>query len=258
MKKLISLILATILLMMSFSIGVYAADGDEITVSLSVYEEANGKYLAWKPDLMVAADSSVLAVLESAGMSVILADDEISSIEGISNGQYGENSQWTFTVKGVSTNINAAKYIPSHGDKIALIYTVEQQPTTTEQTTEQQYTDSSLPTAVANTTEFATQATISESSTAATTTAAITNASQQTQPQTAQNTTLSQNDIIAAALSFEKTNNTEFKPLVLSIYSQAIDSDIKNNIITAAEKAETLTPSQLALLIINAAAIGLS
>ena len=46
MKKLISLIIAIILLMTSLYISVSAADGDEITVSLSVYEEANGKYLA--------------------------------------------------------------------------------------------------------------------------------------------------------------------------------------------------------------------
>lgn len=258
MKKLISLIIAIILLMTSLYISVSAADGDEITVSLSVYEEANGKYLAWKPDLSVAADSSVLAVLEAAGMSVILADDEISSINGITNGQHGENSRWSFTVNGVSTNINAAKYIPSNGDKIALLYIVPQQSTTAEQTTAQQYTDSSLPTNIANTTVFATQPAVSETSTVATTSAAITNEPELTQPQTAQSTTLSQNDIIAAALSYEKTNNTEFKPLVLSIYSQAIDSNIKNDIITDAEKAETLTPSRLAALIINAAAIGLS
>lgn len=258
MKKLISHILVTILLMTSLCIGVYAADGDEITVSLSVYEEANSKYLAWKPDLTVAADSSVLAVLEAAGMSVALADDEISSIEGIANGQYGENSRWSFTVNGVSTNINAAKYIPSNGDKIALLYSVPQQPTTAEQTTEQQYTDSSQPTKIVDTTESATQPTLSETTTAATTSSAITNAPEQTQPQTAQSTTLSQNDVIAAALSFEKTSNTEFKPLVLSIYSQAIAGDIKNSVIKSAQKADTLTPSQLATLIINAAAIGLS
>ncbi|MEE1018354.1 MAG: DUF4430 domain-containing protein, partial [Acutalibacteraceae bacterium] len=189
MKKLISLIIAIILLMTSLYISVSAADGDEITVSLSVYEEANGKYLAWKPDLSVAADSSVLAVLEAAGMSVILADDEISSINGITNGQHGENSRWSFTVNGVSTNINAAKYIPSNGDKIALLYTVPQQPTTIEQTTAQQYTDSSLPTNIANTTVFATQPTVSETSTVATTSAAITNEPELTQPQTAQSTT---------------------------------------------------------------------
>lgn len=254
MKRLISFILTMIFAVFSFCFTAFAADGDDITLSLSVYEQANGKYLAWKPDLTVSAESSVLDVLEAAGFSVSLTGDEISTIGGISNGQYGENSRWSFTVNGVSTNINAAKYIPSDGDKIALLYSVGQPTQTTETLTSAKPTQSALTqsTDISNApSSFLT--TESNSATEVTQSRVY----ERTEPTTFA-TTVSQNDIISAALLYEESSSTEFKPLVLSCYSRAIDASIRQQIINAADTAETLTPAQLSVLIINASAVGFS
>ena len=260
MKKPISLILTIIFAVSVFSVCAYAQDGDDITLSLSVYEQANGKYLAWKPDLTVSDDSSVLDVLQAAGLNVALTDDEITAIGDIANGQYGD-SRWTFTVNGVSTNINAAKYIPSNGDKISFLYEVNQ-PTTADttqiseivQTTE--YT--TMTTDITNTASETTQPTASEFTAASTSATVVPSTVKSTQAATTESITVSQNDIISSSLSYAKTQNTEFKPLVLSCYSRAIDKSIREQIIKAADKAETLTPTQLSALIINAAAIGFS
>lgn len=261
MKRLTAIVLTIVLLISMINVIAFAADGDEITLGLSVYEQANGKYLAWTPELTVPAESSVLNVLEAAGLSVAMTGDEISSVGGISNGDYGENSRWTFTVNGVATNIAAAKYIASNGDKIALVYTVPQPQSTATAAVTQPQSQSVTAQPTVNTTRAtatSTQPTASTSTAAADTTAAITQPYSKTQPTTVQSTAVSQNSVISSALSFAKSNKTDFTPLVLSCYSQAIDSTITNGIISAAEKAETLTPPELSTLIINAAAIGYS
>lgn len=260
MKKLFSAALSLIMLVSVFCTAVFADEQEQITLNLSVYEEANGKYLAWKPDLTVTADSSVLGVLEAAGLSVALNGDVITSINGFANGQYGENSRWSFTVNGVSTNISASKYIPVNGDKIDLRYLVPEQPasdTTAPQNSNTPTNASDYTKITQNTTAPSESATTQTTETTAISATAVT---ENTFPQnvTTQTATISQNDVISSALAFAKSNKSSFNPLVLSCYSQAIGNNIKNDITTAAEKSETLTPPELSILIINAAAIGLN